>query len=305
MAPENPDPVIIHTMMGAKNLELAIKCLGSILRFCRHPAEILVHEDGTLGEQAREQLVVSLRHVRFQNRSETNEIVEERLRSHPRCRAFRKRHLFAPQVLDIPLLTPPGRRMVYADTDVLFTRPIECREFFVGGGPLFTGSRDLRESYSVHLKHWHLLGKFGVPVGSRLCAGIMSFDLAVHDVDYLEWLLRLDEEHRLFSAYPFYMAQTFCAALAARVKAGYIDPAECVVAHLSSMNVVRKASIIHFAGYSRNYFHEIHAAIDPETEYQPARRLAIVSAPTCGLGRRFLSAARAKLLLREDPSGIR
>jgi hypothetical protein len=247
-------------------------------------------------------MVAVLKRVRFQNRSETDEIIEDKLRSHPRCRAFRKRHLFAPQILDIPLLTPPGKRMVYTDTDVLFTRPVECPEFFVGGGAPFTGSRDLRESYSVHLKHWHLLGKYGVPVGSRLCAGIMSFDLSVHDVDYLEWLLRLDEEHRLFSAYPFYMAQTFCAA---RVKAGYIDPAECVVAHLSSMKLVRKASIVHFAGYSRNYFHEIHAVIGPETEHLPARKLAIVSVPACGLGRRFLSAARAKFLLRENPSGIR
>jgi hypothetical protein len=101
------------------------------------------------------------------------------------------------------------------------------------------------------------------------------------------------------------MAQTFCAALAARVKAGYIDPAACVVAHLSSMKSVRKASIVHFAGYSRNYFNDIHAAIGPEVEHWPARQLAIVSVPHCGLGRRFLSAARAKLLLREDPLGTR
>ena len=230
--------VTIRTMMGAKNLELSIKCLGSILKFCRHPAEILVHEDGTLGESAREMLVTALKHVRFQNRAEADEIVEEKLRSYPRCRAFRQRHVFAPQVLDIPLLTPAGQRVVYSDTDILYTRPIECAPFFIGGDMPFVGSRDLRESYSVRLKHWPLLAKYGVRLGSRLCAGMMSFDLAVHDLDHLEWLVQLDEEHQLFSAYPHFVAQTFCAALAGRVNAGCVDPKECVVAHLSEFGAL-------------------------------------------------------------------
>jgi hypothetical protein len=305
MNSESSDLVTIRTMMGAKNLELAIKCLGSVLRFCRHPAEILIHEDGSLDEAAREKLETSLTRVRFQDRIETNAIMEEKLRSHPLCRAFRRRHIFAPQVLDIPMLTPMGKRVVYCDTDILLTRPIECRPFFLGGGMPFTGTRDLRESYSVHLKHWPLLGKLGVRLGSRLCAGMMSFDLAVHDVDYIEWLLRLDEEHRIFSAYPFFTAQTFCAALAARAGPGSIDPKECVVAHASNMTSARKASIIHFAGYSRNHFDKTYRAIDPEAEHWPPKQLAIVPVPVCGIGRRVLNAARARIFLRRDAMGAR
>src|SRR5579872_4550719 len=126
--------VTIRTMMGKKNLELSIKCLGSILKFCRHPAEILIHEDGTLDAEAREKLVAALKQVRFQDRAESSGIMAEKLRAYPRCLAFRQRHIMAMQVLDIPLLTPAGQRVVYTDTDILYTRPLECAPFFIGGG---------------------------------------------------------------------------------------------------------------------------------------------------------------------------
>lgn len=305
MTYESSSPVTIRTMMGAKNLELSIKCLGSIVRFCRHPVEILVHEDGTLHEEARERLVAALKRVRFQNRAESNEIMAEKLRAHPRCLAFRERHIMAMQVLDIPMLTPAGQRVVYTDTDILYTRPLECAPFFLGGGLPFTGSQDLRESYAVDLKHWYLLNKFGVRIASRLCGGMMSFDLSVFDLDYIEWLFRLDEEHRLFSGYPFFVPQTLCAALAGRVQAGCVEPRECVIAHPSNLSWARKASIIHFAGFSRNRFDEVYSEIDPAAEQWEPRQLSIKPVPICGIGRRMLSAARSRLFLREDPAGVR
>src|SRR5258708_25116096 len=127
MNPESSGLVTIRTMMGAKNLELSIKCLGSILKFCRHPAEILVHEDGTLDETARAQMVTALKRVRFQDRAESNEIMAEKLRGHPRCREFRQRHIMAMQVLDIPMLPPPAQRVLYTHTDILYTPHVEFR----------------------------------------------------------------------------------------------------------------------------------------------------------------------------------
>jgi hypothetical protein len=286
--------VVIRTMMGVKNLELSIKCLGSILKFCRHPAEILVHEDGTLHEAARERLVASLKRVRFQNRAEADELMEEKLRAYPRCLAFRRRHIMAMQVLDIPLLTPAGERVIYTDTDILYTRPVECAPFFLGGSLPFTGSKDVRESYAVHLKDWPLLRKFGVRLGSRLCGGMMSFDKEVLDLDHVEWLFKLDEEHRLFAGYPFFVPQTLIAALAARVKSGYVEPRECVVAHQSNLSWARKACIIHFAGFSRNHFDEVYNAIDPAAEQWAPKRLSIAPVPICGLARRVWSAAHSR-----------
>jgi glycosyltransferase involved in cell wall biosynthesis len=299
--------VTIRTMMGAKNLDLSIKCLGSILKFSPHPTEILIHEDGGLGEAARERLVAELGRVRFQDRSESNEIVNEMLRGSPRCRAFRDRDILAMQVLDIPLLTPTDQRVVYSDADILYTRPVECPQFFIGGGFPFVGSRDLKESYAVSLRQWGLLNKFGVRLASRLCAGMMSFDLAVYDLDYIEWLLRLDEESGLLSGYPFFVSQTLCAALAGRAdgRRGCVDPDECIVAHRFNFDRLNTASIIHFAGYSRHLFDGVYNAIDFTSTGRPRKRLSTFPVPVCGMGRRLLSAVRSRVFFREDPAGVR
>lgn len=298
-------PVVIRTMMGAGNLELSLKCLGSIRKFCRHEIVFHVHEDGTLEAPLRARLREALGTVTFQDRTEANALMEEKLRAHPHCRAFRHRHIMAMQVLDIPMLAPATGRVVYTDTDILYTRPLECPDFFLGGGLPFTGSQDIRESYAVHLKAWPLLKKHGVQLASRSCGGMMSFEPAVHDLDYLEWLFRLNEEHGIFGGYPFFVPQTLFAALAARVERGWVEPRECVLAHPSNIHWARRASIIHFAGYSRNYFQEVY----DETSGTPAdgepRRLGIAPMPICGLGRRLLSAARVRLFQKEPAAGVR
>jgi hypothetical protein len=298
-------PAVLRTMMGMNHLDLSVQCLGSIVKFCRHPLEIVIHEDGTLDQPARDRLVAELGNVRFQDRAESSLMVDEMLKAHPRCRAFRHKHIMAMQVLDIPLLTPEGERVIYSDSDILYTRPVECVPFFVGGSYAFTGTRDIKESYSVHLKQWPLLRTLGVRLASRICAGMMSFDRSAHDLDYIEWLFKLDEEHGLFSGYPFFMPQTIVAALAARAGAGCVDPSECIVAHRSNFEQAKRASVIHFAGYSRNFFSDIYRAINPAAAGWAPRRLAVVPTPDCGIGRRLISMARSRLFLGEDGAGTR
>ena len=85
--------------------------------------------------------------------------------------------------------------------------------------------RDLKESYAVRLRQWPLLRKHGIRLASRICAGMISFDpAAVHDLDYIEWLLGIDAETGLFDGFPFWTEQTIYAALAARVGAEWDRP---------------------------------------------------------------------------------
>jgi hypothetical protein len=299
------DLVTITTMMGARNIDFSIKCLETIFRFCAHDIELLVHEDGTLGDEERGKLVDVLGRVRFQDRRKSDEIMAELLARYPRCHRYRQRQIMAMQVLDIPLLAAAGKRVVYTDTDILYTRPIECAAFFLGGRWPCTASQDIRESYSVHLKDWGLLKRCGVQLRSRLCAGMISYDQAVVDLDYLEWLFKLDETYGFFAGYPFFIPQTLFAALAGRVKTAWVEPRECVLAHQTNLRLVRAASIIHFAGYSRNFFPEIYAQIEPQASTWEAKQLEVVEAPNCGLGRRMWSAAKSRFFMRENATGVR
>lgn len=299
---DNPHTVTVRSLVGARQARLAAVCLGSLLAAVRRPVRLAIHDDGTLDEPARTHLADTLGAAcTFVDCAEASERVGELLRSHPRCQRFRDEHLFGPKLFDVPLLAGT-ERAVYVDSDILWTRPCDVPGFFAGEG--FVVMRDLKESYAVRLRQWSLLRRHGVRLVSRFCAGMMSFDPAAgrYDLDYIEWLLGLDERVDLFGGFRFWAEQTIYAALAARAGgAAWIDPAECVVAHRREFARTREAAVIHFAGFSRGLLAVRRREIDfAEFPAMPTRVLGTVPAPLCGLGRRLVSAVRTRLLLRES-----
>ncbi len=295
--------VTVRSLVGADQAELAGKCLGSLLAAARRPVRLAIHDDGTLDAPARERLFARLGPTcQFVDRAEASGQVAERLRAHPRCARFRQEHVFGPKLFDIPLLATG--RVVYIDSDILWTRPADCPAYFAGGSLPFVVMRDLKESYAVSLRSWTALRRHGIPLVSRFCAGMMSFDARAHDLDYLEWLLGVDEQHALFGGFRFWAEQTMYAALAARAGCAWIDPAECVVAHRRNFARSRRAAVIHFAGFSRNLFEARYREINfAECSSLPVKTLGTRRAPRCGWGRRIYSALRTRAFLREtDPA---
>ena len=303
---DDPSLVTVRSLVGAAQVELAATCLGSLLAAVRRPVRLALHDDGTLGAAAREELSMRLGPAcTFVDRAEATELVRESLRDHPRCQRFRDGHLFGPKLFDVPILA--GRtRAVYADADILWTRPCDCPAYFDGAGMpagSFVVMRDLKESYAVSMRKWLLLRRQGVRLTSRFCAGMMAFDPtgAGYDLDYIEWLLGADERLGLLDGFRFWAEQTIYAALAARAGGcAWIEPAECVVAHRRTFAKQRAAAVIHFAGFSRDLLagrrREIDLAAFPMNK---PKILSMKPAPVCGLGRRLLSAVRTRVLLSE------
>lgn len=308
---DKPATVTVRSLVGVAQAGLAAVCLGSLLAAVRHPVRVAIHDDGTLDEAARAHLAGNLGAACvFVDRADATARVGELLRAYPRCRRFRDEHLFGPKLFDVPLLAGE-ERAVYVDSDILWTRPCDCPGFFAGEGVpagSFVAMRDLKESYAVSLRKWTLLRRHGVRLSSRFCAGMMSFDPVAggYDLDYIEWLLGLDERLGLFDGFRFWAEQTIYAALAARVGgSAWVDPAECVVAHRREFARTRGAAVIHFAGFSRGLLaarrREMDLAKFPE---MPTASLGTVPAPTCGLGRRLLSAVRTRLFLQESGASV-
>ena len=299
MNPPAHPPVTVHSLVGSAQAELALQCLGSLVAAVPFPVRFTLHDDGSLDAPARERLAGALGvPCTFVGQRAGAEQVAERLRNHPLCAKFRREHLFGAKLFDVPLLA--AGRAVYADTDVLWTRPVDCPAFFRGGGPAFVVMRDLQESYAVRLSRWPLLQSRGIRLASRFCAGLMSLDPAALDLDYIEFLLKVDAETGIFDGFRFWTEQTVHAALAARAGCAWIDPRECMVVHPSNLGRTRHAAILHFAGFSRPLFAARHARV----RFEPAGKalpqvLQTVHTPTCGIGRRVLSACRQRLLLRD------
>ena len=304
---DKPATVTVRSLVGAAQAKLAAVCLGSLLAAVPRPVRLAIHDDGSLDEAARAHLAESLGAACvFVDRAEATERVGELLRTHARCRRFRDEHLFGPKLFDVPLLSA-SERAVYVDSDILWTRSCDCPGFFAGedvAAGSFVAMRDLKESYAVSLRKWTLLRRNRVRLSSRFCAGMISFDPAAggYDLDYVEWLLGLDERLGLFDGFRFWAEQTIYAALAARAGgSAWVDPAECVVAHRRDFARTRGAAVIHFAGFSRGLLAARWREADPAGFLvMPTALLGTVPAPACGLGRRLLSAVRTRLFLQES-----
>ncbi|HEX8297280.1 MAG TPA: hypothetical protein VF593_13335 [Chthoniobacteraceae bacterium] len=295
--------VTVRTMMGARQLELALKCLGSMKSVVRHPIRFAIHDDGSLDPEARFRLEERLGGCTFVDRASAGEQVADRLRKHPRCAKFRNEHLFGLKLFDVPLLAET--RVIYCDTDILFARPIKCPAYFRGGCHSFVAMRDLKESYSVRIAQWPILRKRGIRLASRVCAGMISFDPAAHDLDFIEWLLGVDEETQLFGGFPFWAEQTIYAALAAKAGCSWIQPEECLVAHRTNFPTACDAAIIHFAGFSRALFPSLYDTLKLAEDSREPISLGTKPAPDCNLLRRLESAFRTRFLLREEPAHLR
>lgn len=302
---DNPGaPVIVRTMIGARQVELARKCLGSMKTFVRHPLAFTIHDDGSLHTEARGQLEESLGPCQFVERAEVGEEITERLGKHPRCAKFRSEHLFGLKLFDIPMLSPG--RVIYCDTDILFTRPLLCPGYFLGDGPRFVAMRDLQESYAVRLSQWPILQRSGISLASRMCAGMISFDPAVLDLDYIEWLLGIDEQTGLFDGFRFWAEQTIYASLAARAGCGWIEPQQCVIAENALLQRRELPAIIHFAGFYRPLLDPALARLDLKNDPRPPLTLATWPTPLCTPWRRVVSAVRRRFLIATPPqqSGV-
>lgn len=297
---KSADPIIVRTMMGARQVELARKCLGSMKAFVRHPLTFAIHDDGSLHAEARAQLEEVLGPCEFVERAEAGAKIAERLSKHPRCAKFRQEHLFGLKLFDIPMLS--SGRVIYCDTDILFTRPLLCPSYFFGDGPRFVAMRDLQESYAVRLSQWPILQRFGIPLASRVCAGMISFDPAVLDLDYIEWLLGIDEQTGLFDGFRFWAEQTIYASLAARVGCGWIEPRQCLIAESALLQCRELPAIIHFAGFYRPLLDTALARLDLENDPRPPLTLATRPAPLCTPWRRVVSAVRRRFLIASPPA---
>lgn len=286
--------------MGVRQLDMARKCLGSMKAFVRHPLSFAIHDDGTLHEAARAELAALLGSCTFIDRAVAGAQIEERLSRYPRCAKFRREHLFGLKLFDIPLLSTG--RVIYSDTDILFTRPLLCPAYFLGDGPRFVAMRDLQESYAVRLSQWPILQRQRIPLASRVCAGMISFDPAALDLDYVEWLLGIDEETGLFDGFRFWAEQTIYASLAARVGCGWIEPSECLIAESAPLQAPELPAIVHFAGFYRPLLDPALARLDLENDPRPPITLTTRATPLCTPLRRVVSAVRRRFFIPAAPA---
>ena len=193
-------PRRVATLLGHAHVEMALACLGSLLRCSADPIRFRIHEDGTLTAEDRDRLAEGLGDPELLARAEADERVADLLARRPSLRALREANPLALKLIDVPLLAAGD--LAYCDSDVLFLRPFSGLFQFPGPDTGAVFMSDRQNAYSVH--SWHLLAHSRLALPCRVNSGILLFRTRFYDPDLLEWYFSRPE----FGYAPVWSEQT-------------------------------------------------------------------------------------------------
>jgi hypothetical protein len=207
----------ISTLLGHAHVDMALRCLGSLLAHSAEPLRLRIHDDGSLTASDLERLAAALGNPVIVSRRDADERLADVLAARPATRAFRNANPLALKLVDVALLAA-GEDLSYCDSDVLFLRPFSrLFELPPTAGALFMC--DPQNAYSV--RSWHLLSEPRLRLSARVNTGIIGFRLRGFDPDLVEWFLARPQ----YRFAPVWVEQTCWALLAQPAACLLLDPA--------------------------------------------------------------------------------
>jgi hypothetical protein len=270
----------VASLLGHAHVEMAVLCLGSLLRGSVEPLALRLHDDGSLTAADRERLASALGEPEVVARAEADERVAEVLARRPALAAFRRRNPLALKLIDAVLFAGP--ELAYCDTDVLFLRRFSGL-FPDGAGAAFMA--DHQNAYSV--RSWHLLRHRRLRLPRHVNSGVIQFPTAAWDPDLLEWYLGRPE----FGFAPVWVEQTAWALLGARAGCRLFDPEQIRIPE-EGMRDSGETVALHFVGPVRSLLEDW--AGQPMADGPPVP-IGRVPAGRCGVLDLVLTEARRRL----------
>ena len=264
----------VSTLLGHVHVEMAVACLGSLLRYSADPLRLRIHDDGSLTSEDLDRLAEGLEDPEVVPRREADERVEANLGE--ACRAFRRENPLALKLFDAALFA--GDSLAFCDSDILFLRPFSG---LFAAAPVFMA--DSQNAYSV--RSWHLALHRRLTLPRRVNSGVFQIGTHLYDPDLLEWYLG----HPEFRFAPVWVEQTAWALLAGRAGCRLYDPGQIAFPGSAADPVA-----LHFVSPLRSLLAPaLREARDRRGE--PAVPIATREAGRCGVLGLALTEARRKL----------
>jgi len=270
-------PVTVRTLLCHRDVDVALHCLTTLVECCTDPIMLALHDDGSLTVEDRQRLAQVLPGSHVIARRDADEIMRERLASHPAAAEFRAGSVWGLKLLDVALLEPGD--CYYIDGDVRFFRPFSglFRREALAGRSVFL--RDtVWAAYSV--RPWHLLDRRRLRVCEAINTGLTLMDRAVYDLDFIDWFLQQPD----WRVIPAWTEPTCWAALALRSKAYAVHPDDVVNLYPRS-RVTPETIGAHFLSAHRGGFVEEYARpVDHSKSPATMRMLELGKLGPFGLG---------------------
>jgi hypothetical protein len=279
-------PRKVSSLLGHRHVEMAILCLGSLLRASAEPLALRLHDDGSLTAEDRERLAAALEEPEIITRTEADERVADILKQHPALAAFRRTNPLALKLIDVVQFA--GEELAYCDTDILFLRP------FTGLFPERAGTAFMADHQNAYsLRSWHLLLHRRLRLPRHVNSGLIHFPSAAWDPDLLEWYLSRPE----FAFAPVWVEQTAWALLGERAGCRLFDPARIRIPEAAGKpGDEREAETValHFVGPVRDLLGSWAAQATLDDRRLPAE-IGRVAAGRCGVVDLAVTEARRRL----------
>jgi hypothetical protein len=218
----------VHSLVCHNHVEMAIMCLGSLLKFSTQLIKLVIHDDGSLTKEDQIKLKKGLNNVKIITRKEADKRMDKLLKNYPNCYKFRYKSPFFLKLLDIPLMSKGD--IAFCDSDILFFRPFHGMFQLPDKKTSAIFMKDCQESYSA--MPWQLTGPNKLKLISKVNSGIIFIHKKSYNLDFIEWLLRKKNiiPNSIFLRNPYPRAEQFCwAALGYNIGCRLFDPKQIVV----------------------------------------------------------------------------
>jgi hypothetical protein len=245
---EAPQTTPIHILTGRDDWQLAGWMLASWFHFTEHTWSIVVHDDGTLPEEARTTFLKLFPSVRIISRREADETLESVLLPYPFCADYRRAHPLALKLFDIPHFTTSDRFLVF-DSDLLFfNHPREIMDWAAGGANECWFNEDAREGSLITAAEAR--AELGVKIWPRVNSGLCLLTKSAIDLDLCDRALA---QTSIPSGHVWRIEQTLLMLCAARHGKGGLLPHKYEVS--LGKDATPDAVSRHYVGAVRDQFY--------------------------------------------------
>jgi hypothetical protein len=176
--------VEVHLLTSARDWKCAAWALASFVHATERRWNIVIHDDGTLGDVACRTLLELFPTARIKDRKDADAEMEARLAGRPRCLEYRRTHALALKLFDCTMLAGT-ERLILLDSDLaFFQRPDEVLDWVKSGKPDCMFNPDFQDAYC--LSRDSARKRLQVDLHPRINTGLSLLPRAVVDVDFCE-----------------------------------------------------------------------------------------------------------------------
>ena len=199
MKGQEDEKIIVQSLIGGSQLPFYLRCLKSLIAFCQDRIDLQFITDGTISQKDKDSIHSELDGTiaTITDSSETTSRVLDCLQGRTNCQKFRKDSIWGIEFFDPIFAFPNDTISFYLDADILFLRPFSglFDRNQVKDGAVFLKDTQW-DAYSF--RPWQMLSVKKRPQAVKgITTGLVFWDKAAIDWDYLEWFLGEHHLHQI------------------------------------------------------------------------------------------------------------